>query len=105
MKDLNRDVAQVGPLFVRGKTSAAFSLDKNTPAVKFKAVSDGNDVLAVLVNSSARRQEAKLIWQAPATAGTLSAAGRKIDIKNGRATVPLEPFAVEIVRWARALHG
>ena len=71
--------------------------------MRAKVFKEQKTVSAVLVNSTAKRQEAKLVWQARDTMGRLQIeGGEAVDVKNGSATVPLPPFGVAIVRWLQA---
>ena len=90
----------VGPRLVGGEKAQAFALAKGVPGVRIKAVKDNGAVLAVFVNSAPTMQEAKLVWQAADGGGVLTfEGGKQIEISNGTATIPLQPFGVEIIRW------
>jgi len=104
VKKLNHDVARIGPLLSQGEKLDAVSLAAGGPAVKLKAVVNGDIALAVLVNSGSERQQARLVWRTKADVSriALTDGGQALDITNGTLVLQLEPFGVEIVRWAKA---
>jgi hypothetical protein len=102
VQKLNHDIADIGPRLLSGTAANDLTLGKGTPAVKMKLVREKSGVLAVIVNSAATRQEVKLIRQAGTSGRLLLQNGKQIEVKEGLATLPLEPFGVEIIRWVRA---
>jgi hypothetical protein len=74
---------------------------KGTPSVKMKLVREKSGTLAVLVNSAASRQDVKLIGQPGVSGRMVLQNGKQIEVKEGTATLPLEPFGVEIARWVK----
>jgi hypothetical protein len=102
VQKLNHDIADIGPRLLSGTAANDLTLGKGTPAVKMKLVREKSGVLAVIVNSAATRQEVKLIGQAGTSGRLLLQNGKQIEVKEGLATLPLEPFGVEIIRWVRA---
>lgn len=98
LKKLNHDIADIGPRLLAGTEANDLTLGKDTPAVKMKLVREKDGVLVVIVNSAATRQEVKLTWQSKTLGQLVLQDGKRIEAKEGVATLPLEPFAVETVR-------
>jgi len=97
VKKLNYDIANIGPRLLSGTEANDLTLGKGTPAVKMKLVREKGGLLAVIVNSAATRQEVKLTAQAGTLGRMVLQNGKYIEVKEGVATLPLEPFGVEIV--------
>lgn len=102
VQKLNHDLADIGPRLLSGKEADDLTLDKGTPAVKTKLVHEKNGVLAVLVNTASSRQEVKLTVRAGIVGKLVSQNGKEVEVKEGVAAVPLEPFGVEIIRGVKA---
>jgi hypothetical protein len=98
VKKLNHDIANIGPRLLSGTQANDLTLRKGTPAVKMKLVREKGGLLAVIVNSAATRQEVKLTAQAGTGSQLVLQNGKRIEVKEGVATLLLEPFGVEIVR-------
>lgn len=98
VKQLNRDIADIGPRLLAGKATDELKLAKENPSVRMKFVRDESGMLAVIVNSAATRQEVK--WNAQGKAGEQMVLqnGKKLDVTDGAAALPLEPFGVEVIR-------
>jgi hypothetical protein len=101
VKKLNHDLASLGPRLLSGTPANDLTLDKGTPAVRMKLVREKTGLLAVVVNSAPTRQEVKLSCQARPFGPLVSQNGQQIEVKEGIATLPLEPFGVEIIRLVR----
>jgi hypothetical protein len=101
VKKLNHDIAEIGPQLLSGTEGKDLTIGKDTPAVKMKLVHAKGGALAVVVNSAATRAEVKLTWQARPVGPVVLQNGKQIELKEGVATLPLEAFGVEILRWAR----
>lgn len=101
LKKLNHDIADIGPRLLSGTEADDLSLGKGTPAVKMKLVREKGGLLAVIVNSAATRQTVELMRKAGTSGRLVMSNGKQIEVKEGVATLPLEPFAVEIIRSAR----
>jgi hypothetical protein len=97
VKKLNHDIANIGPRLLSGTEANDLTLGKGTPAVKMKLVREKGGLLAVVVNSAATRQQVKLTAQAGTFGRLVLQNGKQIEVKEGVATLPLEPFGVEIV--------
>lgn len=102
VQKLNHDLAAIGPRLLSGTEADDLTLGKGTPAVKMKLVREKNGVLAVLVNAAASRQEVKLIARAGIFGKLVAQNGKEVEVKEGVAAVPLEPFGVAIIRWLKA---
>ena len=99
VRRLNHDLADVGPRLLAAAKSPAIRLDDDPPAVKLKVVDDRRGLLAVLVNSSAKRQNVTLRVQIASPPRSLLRNGdESIELHNDTARLSLEPFAVEILR-------
>lgn len=98
VKKLNHEIADIGPRLLSGAEANDLTLGKGMPAVKMKVVREKSGVLAIVVNSTANQQEVKLTLQAKMFRELLLQNGKKIEVKEGVATLPLEPFGVEIIR-------
>jgi hypothetical protein len=101
VKKLNHDIAEIGPRLLSGTEANDLTLGKGTPSVKMKLVREKDGVLAVVVNSAANKQEVKLICQARTFRQLILQNGKQIEVKEGVATLPLEPLGVEIIRLVR----
>jgi hypothetical protein len=105
VKKLNQDIADLGPRLLAGTETNDFTVGKGTPAVKMKLVREKDSTLAVIVNSAPTRQEVKLLGQ-PRTAGRMFLRnGKQVDVNAGVATLALEPFGVEVLRWVGTTHN
>lgn len=102
VKKLNHDIADIGPRLLSGTEANDLTVDKGTPSVKMKLVREKGGLLAVVVNSAATKQEAKLTIQARTLGQGVLQNGKKIEVKEGVAALPLEPFGIEIIRWVKA---
>ena len=102
VKNLNRDIADVGSRLLAGTETNDLTVGKGTPAVKMKLVREKDGLLAVVVNVAATRQEAKLIGQAGTFGQMVLQNGKQIEVKENVATLPLEPLGVEIIRLIKA---
>ncbi len=98
VKKLNHDIADIGPRLLAGTETNDLTLAEGTPSVKMKLVREKGGVLA---NYAATRQAVKLIQQARTSAQLLLQNGKQIEVKEGVATLPLEPFGIEIIRLVR----
>ena len=88
VKPLNREIAEIGPLLLDGEEAPSLALEGGGPAVRFKAAGRNRGFPAVLVNSTATAQKAKLVGQAGETAGRLHLGdGRKIEFQNAAVTL------------------
>jgi len=97
VRKLNHDIADIGPRLLAGAASSDLTLAKDTLAVKMKVVREQSASLAVLVNSAATSQAVKLMAQ-PGFRGQLTSHdGKRLTIKDGAATLMLEPFGVAII--------
>jgi hypothetical protein len=101
VKKLNHDIADIGPRLLSATEANDLMIGKGTPSVKMKLVREKRSLLTVVVNSAATRQEVKLIFQARTLSQGFLQNGKQIEVKEGVATLPLEPFGVEIIRWVR----
>lgn len=97
VQKLNHDIADIGPRLLSGTEATDLTLGKGMPSVRMKLVREKGGLLAVIVNSAATRQEVKLSWQARALGQLVLQDGKPIEVKEGGATLPLEPFAVKII--------
>lgn len=102
VKKLNHDIADIGPRLLSGTEVNDIKLGKDTPLVKVKVVREQGSVLVVVVNPAPTRQEVKLNWQARRFGHLDLQNGKRIEVKEGTATLPVEPFGVEVIRWMRA---
>ena len=101
VKKLNHDIADIGPRLLSGAEANDLALGKGPPSVKMKLVREKGGVLAVVVNSAASQQDVKLIGQAKTFGKLVLQNGKEIAIKDDVATLPLEPFGVEVIRLVR----
>jgi hypothetical protein len=101
VKTLNHDIAEVGPRLLAGTATNEITVGKGTPAVRMKVVRE-KGLLAVVVNSAATGQAVKLVGQAGTFGQVVSQSGKHIEVKQSVATLPLEPFGVEIIRCVKA---
>lgn len=102
VKGLNRDLADVGPRLLSGVETKGLRIADGTPAVRLKLVDQEDGALGVLVNSSAARQQVKLVCGAGGSGQIVLHGGERIEIKEGVAMLPLEAFGVAVFRWAPA---
>jgi len=102
VKKLNHDIADVGARLLSGMETNDITLGKDAASVKMKAVREKDGALAVLVNAGATQKEAKLTWQGRAFRQLVPRNGKQIELKEGGATVPLQPYGVEIIRLLQA---
>ena len=100
VKKLNKDIADIAPRLLSGSATNDLTVGKGTPSVKMKLVREKGGALAVVVNSAATRQDAKLIARDRSVGQIVLQDGKQIEVKEGIATLPLEPFAVEVIRWS-----
>lgn len=98
VKPLNHEIAEIAPQLVAGKPSTDLALGQGTPSVKLKVVRSDSGLLAVVVNTSPDPQSAKLVSKADSFEPLQRRGGGKLAFKDGLATLPLEPFAVEILQ-------
>lgn len=96
VKQLNQQVAEIGPRLLAGAATDEVSLDGKEPAVKFKAVRDSAGVLVVLVNTSDTKQNVNLRVDAKDYV-FVDDSGQFL-IKTGGTEKTLEPFQVAILR-------
>lgn len=102
VKRLNHDIADIGPRLLAGTEANDLTLGKGTPSVKLKVVRGKDGLLAVVVNVSATRQSVELNCQTKALGQVVLQNGKQIEFKESVATLPLEPFGVEIIRLINA---
>lgn len=102
VKKLNREIEDIGPRLLAGLEANAITPSKGPPSVKIKIVLEQSGVLGVIVNPDPKRQEMKLTVQAGTLNQFILQKSKQIEEKDGVATVRLEPFGVEIVRWGRS---
>jgi hypothetical protein len=98
VKKLNHDIADIGPRLLAGTPTNELTLSMDAGPVRLKAVREKDGGLAVIVNPTTSRREVKLSTRADAFAKLVLQNGKQIDFKQGSATLPLEPFSVEIMR-------
>ena len=101
VKKLNHEIAGIGPRLLAGAETNDLRVGKDAPAVKMKVVREKGGLLAVVVNSAASRQEVKLRGKAGTSGQLVLQNGKQLEVKDGVATLPLEPFGVEIARWVK----
>jgi hypothetical protein len=101
VKKLNHDIADIGPRLLSGEQASNLALGKDTPSVKMKLVREKDGLLAVVVNAAATQQEAKLSVQDRNVRQMALQNGKQLEVKEGVATLPLEPFGVEIIRLVK----
>lgn len=101
VKKLNHDIADIGPRLLAGTEANDLALGKGTPSVKMKLVREKDSLLGVIVNPTASRQEVRLTGKAGMVGRLIAQNGKQLEVKDGVATLPLEPFGVEIVRAGR----
>lgn len=98
LKQLNREIAEIGPALFAGNEKPSISLASESVAVKLKAAGPHTGLLAVAVNSATTEQIAKLECHLGAAGTLILDDGRSIEVRNGTATVVLKPFEVVTVR-------
>jgi hypothetical protein len=98
VKNLNHDIADIGRRLLAGASGNDLALLKNSGPVRMKFVREKNAGLAVIVNPAASRQEVKLNAPKEGSAKLVLQNGKQVEIKEGSATLALEPFGVEIIR-------
>ena len=101
VKKLNHEIGDIGPRLLAGAETNDLRVGKDAPAVKMKVVREKGGLLAVVVNSAASRQEVKLMGKAGTSGQLVLQTGKQLEVKDGVATLPLEPFGVEIARWVK----
>lgn len=101
VKKLNHDIADIGPRLLSGTEANDLTLGEGIPSAKMKLVREKDGLLAVIVNSAATQQEVKLTAQGKAVGQLVLQNGKKIEAREGVATLLLEPFGVEIIRSAK----
>src|SRR5262249_55782976 len=97
VKTLNQENADIGPKLLSGREVDAIQIGEGMPSVKMRVVREKSATLAVVVNSAATRQEAKLIWKVKTFGHMLLRSGKQVVVQDGVAMLPLEPFGVEII--------
>ncbi|MCE9606355.1 MAG: hypothetical protein K8U03_15780 [Planctomycetia bacterium] len=98
VKQLNREVAEIGPLLLGTNAAPALSLTGGASTVKFKAASTGAGFPAVVVNSAATTQEATLTARNITTGNITLDDGRTIDVRESTGRITLKPFESLILR-------
>lgn len=101
MKKLNQDIADIGPRLLSGAEAKNLTLGPGTPSVKMKLVREKGGLLAVVVNTAATQQVVKLASKDSSFDQMVLQNGKQIGVKEGIATLPLEPFGVEIIRLVK----
>src|SRR5262249_16735786 len=102
VKKLNHDVADIGPRLLSGTEASDLTLGKSSSPVRMKVVREQNGLLAVVVNSSETRQDAKLMFQTGTFGRIVLQSGRQLEVKEGVATLLMEAFGVEILRTVKS---
>lgn len=97
VKPLNHDLAEIAPQLLSGKPSTDLALREETPSVKLKVVRTESGFLAVVVNTSPAPQSTKLVSKPGSVERMQRRNGGQVEFKEGLATLPLEPFGVEIL--------
>ncbi len=100
VKQLNHDISDIGPRLLSGTDARDLTLGEGATSVKMKLVREKGSVLAVIVNTGAKQRDVKLISKVSTLTRLTLQNGKQIEVKAGVATLPLEPFGVEIIRWA-----
>ena len=125
VKELNREVAEIGPRLLAGKPTQVVEFMSATlspqlrdrskrtdlkevldppnlkPSVSFKVVEEDQRALAILVNASGRDLRLGLEIGITSTDHPWTINGKPVDIKPGRHFIELEAFGVAILRQVR----
>jgi hypothetical protein len=98
VKPLNHDLAEIAPQLLAGKPSTELALGEGAADVKLRVVRSDSGLLAVVVNTSSNAKSAKLVSKSEPVDRLQRRSGGQLEFRDGLATLPLEPFGVEILR-------